>query len=36
MSYSDVDLRPAIQLDETTRGDFVVRVPVGGDRLDVG
>ena len=26
MSYSDVDLRPAIQLDETTRGDFVVRV----------
>ena len=25
MSYSDVDLRPAIQLDETTRGDFVVR-----------
>jgi len=26
MSYSDVDLRPAIDLDETTRGDFVVRV----------
>ena len=26
MSYSDVDLRPAIQFDETTRGDFVVRV----------
>ena len=24
MSYSDVDLRPAIDLDETTRGDFVV------------
>ena len=26
MSYSEVDLRPAIQFDETTRGDFVVRV----------
>lgn len=26
MSYSDVDLRPVIQLDEDTRGDFVVRV----------
>ena len=24
--YSDVDLRPAIEFDETTRGDFVVRV----------
>ena len=26
MSYSDVDLRPVIQHDEDTRGDFVVRV----------
>ncbi len=26
MSYSDVDLRPVIQLDETTRGDFIIRV----------
>lgn len=26
MSYGEVDLRPAIQLDETSRGDFVVRV----------
>lgn len=26
MSYSELDLRPVIELDETTRGDFVVRV----------
>ncbi len=26
MSYNELDLRPAIQHDETTRGDFVVRV----------
>ncbi|MEM9200311.1 MAG: Bax inhibitor-1 family protein [Actinomycetota bacterium] len=26
MSYSEVDLRPVIQLDEDTRGDFIVRV----------
>ncbi len=26
MSHSELDLRPVIELDETTRGDFVVRV----------